>query len=118
MNNKIHKYLEILKIELKDLIEDLEFSEDVLAKRFKEHEITEYVFMENIGLLKKEILGIEKVKRMIEASAKDDLTIKELRELIETYFSREISTAGLPNVVMLLVTRKLDKIDKYIRMGE
>ena len=58
MNAKVRKYLDILKIELEDLIVDLEFSEAILSKRLKEHEITEYVFLENISLLKKEILGM------------------------------------------------------------
>ena len=118
MTNKTRKYLEILRIELEDLIEDLEFSEEVLTKRFKDHEITEYVFLENIGLLKKEVLGVAKVKRMIEEMAGNFSDTDVLRSKIEIYFDKEIKSAGLPGVVLLLVNRKLDKIDKYISLQE
>ncbi len=118
MENKIRKYLKILKIELEDLIDDLEFSENVMAKRFKEHEITEYVFLENIGLLKKEILGIEKIQRMINDSKENIHSIEELKTVVENYLHNEIKSAGLPNVVFLLVNRKLDKVSKYMALNE
>ena len=114
MESKIRKFLEILRIELEDLIFDLEFNETVLAKRLKEHEITEYVFLENISLLKREILGIEKIKRMLNDSSVEVETIEDLKELVENYFHDEIKSAGLPNVVFLLVNRKLDKVVKYM----
>ena len=118
MQQKIHKYLEILKIELEDLINDVEFSENVLAKRLAEHEITEYVFLENIGLLKKEILGIEKVKNLLSESASDITSLEDLREVVEDYFHDKIRAAGLPNVVFLLVNRKLDKVSKYMALSD
>ena len=118
METKIRKYLEILKIELEDLIVDLEFSETVLSKRLEEHEITEYVFLENIGLLKKEILGIEKVKKIILGSGATYNSLEELRETVENYFHDEIKSAGLPNVVFLLVNRKLDKVSRYMVLDD
>ncbi|HAK46671.1 MAG TPA: hypothetical protein DCO79_12240 [Spirochaeta sp.] len=118
METKTRKYLEILKIELEDLIYDLEFSENVLAKRLQEHEITEYVFLENIGLLKKEILGIERIKLMLKESDKQIGSINELRDRIESYFQDEIKSAGLPDVVFLLISRKLEKVCRYMALDE
>jgi len=118
MDNKTRKYLKLLKIELEDLIIDLEFGEEVMAKRLEDHEITEYVFMENIGLLKKEVLGIEKLKKVVEAEGSDDKSIDDLKALLEVYFTREIKAAGLPNVVSLLVKRKLEKISLYMSIDE
>lgn len=116
MESKTKKYLDILKIELEDLIVDLEFSEEVLSKRLKEHEITEYVFLENIGLLKKEILGIERIKRMLNESGMQIHSVSELRERVEGYFQDQINSADLPEVVFLLVSRKLDKIGRYMAL--
>ena len=118
MDIKTGKYLEILKIELEDLVYDLEFGEQVLMKRLKEHEITEYVFLENIGLLKKEILGIERVQKVIEKARAENKTISELGEVLEEYFAHEIRAAGLPNVVTLLVKRKLEKVNRYMSIDE
>lgn len=118
MESKTKKYFDILKIELEDLIEDLEFSEEVLMKRLKEHEITDYVFMENVGLLKKEILGIEKVKKMLGESDSEILSITDLKNWVENYFKKEIKSAGLPEVVFLLVSRKLEKISRYMTIDD
>ena len=118
MESKIRKFLEILKIEFEDLISDLEFSETVLAKRLAEHEITEYVFLENIGLLKREMLGIGGVKRLLNDSAADLHSVEDIREVVENYFHDEIKAAGLPNVVFLLVNRKLDKVARYMSLDE
>lgn len=114
MESRTRKFLEILRIELQDLIYDLELSEDILEKRLNEHQITEYVYMENLSLLKKEILGIERIKRMLSESDVQINSIEELREKLESYFHDEIKSAGLPNVVFLLVNRKLEKIVKYM----
>jgi hypothetical protein len=118
MDIKAQKYLEILKIELEDLILDLELGEEVLKKRLEEHEITEYVFMENIGLLKKEVLGIEKLKKVVGAAGDEHKSIGELRILLEDYFAKELHAAGLPKVVSLLVNRKLEKITRYMSLDE
>ncbi|MDC7225748.1 MAG: hypothetical protein PQJ61_03165 [Spirochaetales bacterium] len=118
METKTKKYLSILKIELEDLIEDLEFGEAALARRLKEHEITEYVFLENVGLLKKEILGIERVKIMLNESDKNIQSIEELRNHVEAYFKDEIRSAGLPHVVFNLISRKLDKVSRYMSLEE
>ncbi len=118
MDNRAQKYLEILKIELEDLIRDREFGEEVLVQRLKEHEITEYVFLENIGLLKKEVLGIEKLKKVVAEAGSEHKTIGELKIILEEYFAREVKAAGLPNVVSLLVNRKLDKITRYMSIDE
>ena len=118
MKTRIKKYLEILKIELEDMIMDLELSEEVLAKRLKEHEITEYVFLENISLLKKEILGIERIKIMLKEAESSIQSIGDLHEKIETYMLGEIKSAGLPEVVSLLLSRKLEKIGRYMALDE
>ncbi|MBI9106313.1 MAG: hypothetical protein JEZ04_06160 [Spirochaetales bacterium] len=118
MDNKARKYLEILMIELEDLIIDLEFGEEVLLKRLEKQEITEYVFKENIGLLKKEVLGIEKLRKVVAAAGTEKRTIEELKTLLAVYFAKEIKAAGLPNIVFLLVNRKLEKITRYMSLDD
>lgn len=118
MKAKMNKYLKILFIELEDIVIDLEFSEKIFEKRFKEHEITEYVFLENNSLLKREILGVEKLKKYLKKVDKEIVTVSELRVTVDEYFKDEVKNAGLPNVVYLLVSRKLDKIDKYINLKD
>lgn len=118
MESKKKKFLEILKIELEDLVLDMEFSKEVLTNRLKEREITEYVFLENLGLLKKEILCIERIKQMLMESDRDIKSVDELRDVIDEYFKDKLKGAGFPNAVFLLISRKLDKISKYMMIDD
>ena len=118
MKTRIQKYLNILKIELEDLIMDLELSKEVLTRRLREHEITEYVFLENLGLLKKEILGIERIKMMLNDSEKNIQSIEDLHELVESYLLEEVKSAGLPEVVSMLISRKLEKVGRYMAIND
>ncbi|MDC7125153.1 MAG: hypothetical protein PQJ46_06280 [Spirochaetales bacterium] len=118
MDSKIKKYLKILTIELEDLVVDLTFNEKIIEQRLKRHEITEYVFRENVSLIKKEIIGIGKIKKLIKTSSKGIKSIESFREIVENYFKVEIEAAGIPDVVMLLVNRKLDKVEKYINIED
>ncbi len=118
MKRKIKKYVEILQIELDDLVVDLEFSKSVLEQRLEKHEITEYVFLENLSLLKKEILGVEEVQEILDASAEKLHSIEDIRAIVEDYFQKSIKSAGLPNVVLELVNNKLEKVSKYMAIGE
>ena len=52
MRNKMKKFLEILKIELSDLEEELQFFGELHKSREKSGEITTYVFRENMNLFK------------------------------------------------------------------
>ena len=45
-------------------------------------------------------------------------SLEELREAVENYFHDELRSAGLPNVVFLLVNRKLEKVSKYMTIDE
>ncbi len=118
MDNKMKKYLEILKIELEDLIYDIEFNEENMKRRFDEHEITEYVFLENTSLLKREVLGLENVSKAVEKAKAESENVNELRAYIENYFINEMKAAGLPGAVRVLVERKLEKIATYMELED
>ncbi len=118
MKRKIKKYFEILQIELDDLIVDLEFSKSVLEQRLEKHEITEYVFLENLSLLKKEILGVEELQEILDSSVEELRSIEDIKAVVEDYFQKSIKAAGLPNVVLELVNNKLEKVSKYMAIGE
>ena len=61
------KFLEILKVELNDLGSDLDVLVDEYKKRKSKNEITEYVFLENLAVLKREMYGIDNLIEAIDS---------------------------------------------------
>ncbi|MDX9799833.1 MAG: hypothetical protein RBT69_00700 [Spirochaetia bacterium] len=113
-NYKTQRYIKILKIELEDLEYDIQYGEDLLKKRFDEHKISDYVFMENLSTFKAELAGVKKMEKEIDALAGKYETIEELSAFISDYLKKRVKDLGLPEVVYVLIKRKLDKIYKYL----
>lgn len=114
MKNKMNRFIQILKIELEDLEEDIEALEKLTEKRYKDHEITEYVLKENIAFYKREFDGIKEVFAQIDAFDTDNFTtVEEMLSGIDIYFQELVEKYQAPNAVYVLLKRKIDKIAKY-----
>ncbi|MCP5514684.1 MAG: hypothetical protein H7A26_04380 [Spirochaetales bacterium] len=111
---RIERYIKILKIELEDLEYDVQYGEELLKKRFDEHKITDYVFMENLSTFRSELAGIRKMEKEIDALSGKYETIEELSAYINDFFKKKVKDLGLPEVVYVLIKRKLDKVYKYL----
>ena len=59
-------YLEILRIELEDLREDLQLLIDECQRNRENGKITDYVFLENVTLFKNELLGVDEFFKIID----------------------------------------------------
>lgn len=114
MKNRIERYLKILKIELEDLEQDILDAEIILRKRLDEHKITDYVFMENLSTFKAELAGIKKMEQEIDDLPGKYDTLDEIVAHISDFIKERVMEAGLPEVVYVLIKRKLDKIYKYL----
>ncbi len=119
MAARVRLFLRLLKAELEDLAEDLQFLEQNCAKRFRGEEITPYVFKENDALLRREldsILNLAKIVDGIEPSLyknSDELQaalLARAKDLVQHYQE--------PEAVLVFLKRKLDKIQAYIVSGE
>ena len=122
MNNlewKLAKYLKVLRIELEDLETDLAVMKDLYDLREQQEEITDYVFLENVALLKSEIAGVESLIRSI-----DDIPVERFQHLdefvdyIDSLFRERTKHSGYPESVYALVRRKLSKVSRYILSTE
>ncbi len=115
MELKLAKYLKVLRIELEDLEADLEVMKDLYDRREAQEEITEYVFLENVSLLKSEIAGVESLIKSI-----DDIPIEQFSNLdefvdyVDGLFRERTEHSGYPESVYALVKRKLSKVSRYI----
>lgn len=115
MKYKIEKYLKVLRIELEDLQMDLQMMAELCHQREERDEITDYVFLENISVLKAEIAGIERIIQSMDEIPIERFT--ELREFVtyaDEMFRERTESSGYPQGVHTLVRRKLYKVLGYL----
>jgi hypothetical protein len=115
MRDKIVNYLFILKLELKDLHDDIELLMEAAAKDKETNEITNYVFLENLSLFKNEILGVDvfdKIIDSIDPHEYEDLSI--LIEDLKSKFKIKMVEYGIEKAIDLSIIRKMDKVKKYV----
>ncbi len=118
MKEKIRKYIDILRIELEDLEEDLLVMAQIYQEREKKDEITEFVFLENVSLLQSEISGIDNIlNELNEIDPGEFPTIDAFVESVDAAFRSKTEAAGFPDAVYALVKRKLSKVSKYIQQS-
>ncbi|MFP4364336.1 MAG: hypothetical protein ACLFR1_10770 [Spirochaetia bacterium] len=115
MKEKLLKYLQILSIELEDIEQDIYDLLELTSEREKRKEITHYVSLENIAVLKEEISELE---RMLGSLEKVDTTqyssLDELINDIDKRLREGTVDSGFPPAVYSMVKRKLYKIKDYI----
>ncbi|MBN2736941.1 MAG: hypothetical protein JXR70_08180 [Spirochaetales bacterium] len=115
----IKKYLRILQIELEDLEEDINFLIETHQKRVNSKEITQYVFNENLAVLKNEIFAVERFEKMAAEIKSDDYnTIEDFIADLKIRYKKRLKDSGLAEAVYPLVERKLDKVYKFVALNQ
>ena len=119
MRQKLEKYLKVLRIELEDIETDLEMMAEVYNQREKRGEITDYVFLENVSVLKSEISSIDSIISRIEDEHSEEFQdLGAFVEHLDSIFRERTEHASYPQGVYDLVKRKLTKVQRYIESEE
>lgn len=116
MSDQRIKYLQILNMELNDLQSDLEMLVASYATEKDAKKISNYVFMENIALLKNEILGVNVFHDVLKAIKIDQFkTVEDLICYVKTEFNLKMRQHGIAAALHRFVDKKLDKVEKFIK---
>ena len=108
-------YLQILKIELEDLREDLVLLIEECKSSYKKESITEHVFLANLTLFKNELLGVDEFFKIIEETDPEAFeNLDAMTDHLRKRFKQKIDTYGLAEAVKVCVDRKLEKVAKYV----
>lgn len=111
-----HKYLEILRIEVDDLAEDIKALQKHYHDRLARGEITDYVLRENVAVLEHESHGIAAVRACLEdLRPADYASLEDMIAAIGGRLDDRLRCGGFDPVVRLLVERKLAKVERYVR---
>lgn len=115
MREKIAKFIKIFGIELEDLQEDLKLLEKDFLDRESRNELTHYVAAENLVVLKQEMSGIRKFAASLHAEDYMDCeNVDEAVRKIEFQLKDQIESLDITPAVQSIVTRRLQKVWKYI----
>jgi hypothetical protein len=119
MQTRLRKFLNVLRIELEDLEADLAALVEFYKQRKNSHEITNYVYLENKGLLINELRCIANLLDRLAAvdTSKYD-TVDAMIDDMERMIAERARQCAFPDVVSALVTRKIQKVRKYIASGD
>ena len=108
------RYIDILKVELADLGSDLDLLVEDYRRRKEKDEITNYVFLENLAVLKREMYGINNLVEVLdglETEAFDDLDA--MIAAIESGFQLAIREHDLADALFPLAQKKMKKVKAY-----
>jgi hypothetical protein len=109
------KCIGIMKLELKDMAEDLEMLVNAYIEKKARGLITNYVFLENLALLKHEMYGLKRISDMldgIDTEAYD--SIEDMIGDLKVKIKEKIKSSDLPERLWPLVVRRLKKVVLYI----
>lgn len=115
MRQEKNRYLKIFKLEMTHLVEDVSRLIQYEKELHDNNEHTHFVYLENLVVLKDEIMGINGILGHIDkmASELDDITyVEDLSKSIEAF----IKTRGYPMVVLDLVKSKIKKIEEIKKL--
>ncbi len=115
MQEKVEKYLKLLKIEIDDLIKGIEDAETLLEKRLKEHKIRDFVFLENLSVFKSELQGLKVMEKELDGQAEKAKNVEDFLSQLDGFVKKRVKELGFPNAVYELIKRKLEKLGKYTK---
>jgi pyruvate/2-oxoacid:ferredoxin oxidoreductase alpha subunit len=108
----VKKFFKILSIEFSDLEEGIDSLISAIAERYKEHDITEHVMLENSSLLKRELKDMLLIhKEIMNLSEENYSSIEEASiAVIKVIYSFH----GIPKAVHTYMEGRVKKVLRYM----
>ena len=108
-------FLRILSVELEDLNEDIKILIEQSKKKHSNDEISNYVFFENLAVLKNELFGVEGFIKDVKTTDPNEYdTLEDLMIGLMKKLEERVQEKGLAHAVLVMVDRKMKKVIGYI----
>jgi len=113
--SQVKKFFGILKLELFDLQEDLEFLIGLEEKKFASGEISEYVLKNNSALYHHELNALQDFVKELDAECCGEYESPEdAISHIQTVLPEKVKDWNYPQGIVMLVRRKMEKINSFL----
>jgi len=108
----VKKFFKILSIEFSDLEEGIDALVGSISERYKDHEITEHIMLENSSLLKRELTDMLLIHTKIMELSEIDFPSLEKASIavIDLIYSFE----GIPGAVHTYMEGRVKKVLRYM----
>ena len=109
------RFLRILRIETEELGRDIAALMQFYERKRSEREITNYVYLENVALIRHEVACLEQLQReldRLDPQAFPDLPalIREIEGLLDGI----VRGGSLPDFIAGIVRRRIEKASRYV----
>lgn len=116
MKDVCRKFHRILLVELDDLKEDLDLFVSVMETRHASGEITDYVFNENLAVVRNEVLGIRDCVRGCEEIESTGISsVDEVATQFKLRLRDRLTEHGYVPALYALIDKRVDKIAAYLK---
>jgi hypothetical protein len=119
MGSDARHFVRLFRVELDDLIEDIQMRIDLNERRYREDKITEYVHLENDAVLKRQIGALKKFSEIVDGI--DPSNYKDTAGIEADLLARSrefVSKFEDTEAVSMLLQRKIEKVRVFISTGE
>lgn len=119
MKARLEKFLRVLRVELEDLEEDLNDLVVLTQERMDRRQITNYVYQENTGLLLNELSCLRDVlATLAEVDTARFTSAEAMIDEVQRTILERARKCAFPEVVASLVTRKIEKVRRYVTSAD
>ncbi|MFW6223343.1 MAG: hypothetical protein ACOC4A_00485 [Spirochaetota bacterium] len=116
---RCRKFLEILKLELDDALEDFDAIIGLYRQKRAEGHLTDYVLQQNVAFVETEKQALRDCRRALdEQDLCENAALEDLRAEIEKEIDAIIHDHDLPKPAREYIRRKIDKVFRYVGTGE
>jgi hypothetical protein len=116
MSSQTELFLSMYKEEIEESIGNIQYLKESYEKKFKNEEVTSYVYNENKSFLSQEITGLKGFLSLIGTFSPENKTPEELATSIRDVVQQRLKGYEDPEAVYLIVNKKLEKTLKYLKL--
>jgi len=115
----LNRFLDILTLEIEDLENDILDLVQLAKDRLERHEITNYVFLANKGVLLNQLACLKTLMGTLRSlDTRGYADVKQLVADVERRMRDCLASSEYPEAVFSLVKRRIDKVYRYLTQEE
>ena len=112
-------FLKILRVEIDDLLLDIDQMVQRFEERYRRREVTENVCLENVGILKNEARSVRGFLQILEdVGPETDMALDVLKDDLLERAGERIRRHGMFPCATILLERKMDKVANYVAASQ
>lgn len=115
MSTQNEKFLQVLRIELDDLQDDIDHLIAQCSAECERRKVSHSVCLENLAQFRNELLGLDSFREILDRTVPASFpTLDKLMEFLKKAFHDEILRCDLVPCVADFVERKMAKVARYV----